>query len=509
MNRRFKKVLLPELVEKQLNLIVLPKTAYKKAVSFLQVLTHYFMRDYKNESPFYIYSKNRLEKEFGTRFRTEFLSSLLESKIVLCDNYYSKEARKALGYAINQELIDGSFVSVEVQIKEEEVYSYEGIIPDLYIDEAAIRDEVDNYIGELDLDSLTIVSTPSKKPIEYRVGLNWERKYGSIQTVLDYTCKGDLKLIKAKNNYYVDEPTLYIKRKIKNTEIAYGYVMARLALKDFASTRNGRNGRLDSVFTSMPKVMLNQIKADNGLTELDIKNSQFAIFADILSKDQYFRHLEDVKQFVSLALTGGFYEEIAKIFQVERQDAKIMMMEIIFSSPVLNPTKRKFKEHFPNVYQWATDYKKEHGSAEFAVLLQRRESEMFIDNLLPILNKNGYQVITKHDSIIVRIEEKKAICKLMQEYFDSINFKCEISGSEATEAQKEEIGKAVDIFKSVSQPIQVLGETCIVMVDDSNVKHIISVGKDLRYYYRNTTYNRKHILKDFIECIDTLDKYVA
>lgn len=509
MNKRFKKVLLPELVEKQLSLIGLPKTAYKKAVSFLQVLTHYLMRDYKNESPFYIYSKKRLEKEFGTRFRTEFLSSLLETNIVLCDNYYSKEAKKALGYAINKDLVDGSFVSVEVEIREQEVYSYEGIISDLYIDEAAIRDEVDNYISELDLDSLTIVNTPSKKPIEYRVGLNWERRYGSIQMVLEYTCKGNLKLIKSKNNYYVDEPTLYIKRKIKNTEIAYGYVMARLTLKDFASTRNGRNGRLDSVFTSMPKVMLNQVKADNGLTELDIKNSQFAIFADILSKDQYFKDLEDVKQFVRLASTGGFYEEIAKIFQVERQDAKIMMMEIIFSLPVLNPTKRKFKEHFPNVYQWATDYKKEHGSAEFAVLLQRKESEMFIDNLLPILNKKGYQVITKHDSIIVRIKEKKAICQLMQEYFDRIGFKCEISGSEATEAQKEEISKAADIFRSVSFPIIIVGDSSIVLTDHSNVQHFISVGKDLRYYYRNTAYKRKHILKDFSECIDTLDKYVA
>jgi hypothetical protein len=45
-------------------------------------------------------------------------------------------------------------------------------------------------------------------------------------------------------------------------------------------------------------------------------------------------------------------------------------------------------------------YKKNNGNEQFAILLQQRESAIFIDRILLRLVNKGYKVFSKHDSIL-------------------------------------------------------------------------------------------------------------
>ena len=133
---------------------------------------------------------------------------------------------------------------------------------------------------------------------------------------------------------------------------------------------------------------------------------------------------KDLVQFIELAKSGQLYEFIRDHAGLPtgvkgRAQAKLMMFEICFSKHNNHTTaKAKLRELFPNLVGMIDAYKKQNGNNQFAITLQKEESRLFIDIILPKLYKAGYKVLSKHDSILCKESDKEAVERLMREELD-------------------------------------------------------------------------------------------
>ena len=84
------------------------------------------------------------------------------------------------------------------------------------------------------------------------------------------------------------------------------------------------------------------------------------------------------------------------------------------------------REMFPSVMKYVDTFKKENGSNQFSISLQKKEAEIFIDNLYPKVRKRKLFCLTKHDSLIVRREDEAEVRQIIKEYFNEIGFKAHL-----------------------------------------------------------------------------------
>jgi hypothetical protein len=302
----------------------------------------------------------------------------------------------------------------------------------LMIDYKKILENNDEVVNKISYNSFKIGSEVDGTYFEVYNRIfgttQWMTKVGAIITAQ----KIGATLIQDKNNYYIDELDRYVETKKRNMLISYNTTITALKKRIYSINRNPTNYRLDTIFTSMCSHTLDIIKQDNNLIEIDLVNSQYAIFANWLMEQDCYNQ-NDVKLFCSLAIEGKLYEYIHHELKLEdRKQAKKIMMVVAFSSPKFNSNqKTQFKELFPNVYQFIADYNKQN-DGRFAVCLQNKESKIFIDGLMNILIRKGYFVLTKHDSLIIREKDRVEIQQLVKDYFDVINFKATIKCGEET-----------------------------------------------------------------------------
>ncbi|MFA6151040.1 MAG: hypothetical protein WC716_06960 [Chitinophagaceae bacterium] len=250
--------------------------------------------------------------------------------------------------------------------------------------------------------------------------------YVTKDRILNDVKKKGLTLIQDKDKYYIDDLDRYVETKKRNIELSYKTSISALKKRIYSVNRNKTNRRLDSVFTSMCKHTFDIIKVDNDLIEIDLVNSQYAIFANWLMQEDCYKET-DVREFCSLAINGGLYEYIVEQLKLDdRKNAKKIMMTIAFSSWKTNSiNKVSFKKVFPTVYDFIHAYNKNTKDG-FAVELQNKESGIFIDGIMPILLDRGFFFLTKHDSLVIRNEDKEAVVNIVKTYFDLISLKSSI-----------------------------------------------------------------------------------
>lgn len=288
------------------------------------------------------------------------------------------------------------------------------------------------------------IEAPSFKVYNVAKGKTY---YTTLTNALKDAKEQSANVIQYKDKFFIDEVEYFLLRKQRSVAISYWKAFDKLCSKVIYANRNATNNRLDTNLTSLPKILFNKIVEENGLVEIDLKNSQYAILADLLVENKVIG--EDVEIFKEMASNGILYEYVQKhLGYAERSEAKMTMMEIIFSKHGYNSsTKSKLKELFPNVVAFCDGYKKENGDSRLAILLQNREADIFIDTIYHQLQKQGVYVLTKHDSIIVKQEDKSVVVKTIKKIFHSINFKATIN-------QEEEKVEEVTIATSISQPLE-------------------------------------------------------
>jgi hypothetical protein len=151
---------------------------------------------------------------------------------------------------------------------------------------------------------------------------------------------------------------------------------------------------------------------------LDLVNSQPVLFNVILRK-RYESALDGQKrellEFLESTTKGRWYEKLQKLFNLSRDEAKKLWMEIAYSKNNGFPHRKKvFKSKFPFISSIIHDLKKD-GHEMFSIELQKIESKVFIDKICKDLVKEGILPYTMHDGLLVPKEQAQRTLEIMQE----------------------------------------------------------------------------------------------
>ena len=166
------------------------------------------------------------------------------------------------------------------------------------------------------------------------------------------------------------------------------------------------------------------------MVELDISNAQFAILSFITNS------LDE--EFVKLSQNGKLYNKISK------ED----MFRIAFDK--VKREQDDIRDIFPMTMKFIDEYKNKFGYKLFSNLLQKTESMIMIDNLLPYLYDKGYRVFTIHDAIRVKKSQVDEVKSEIEILFNKIGFKCNLRIKDKSETIKETEIIRYKNFKDVS-----------------------------------------------------------
>lgn len=432
-------------------------------------------------------SYNYLVKLFGPSYKKQFLQILIDNNIIECNKYYSQILGICMQYKINSkyyirkdktnnsiENLDSSKINFDTYLKinkiskEELIYTFTNIkefktIPyksynrfnseesqyrendknqefldkfkedfeTLNIDYDKLREIAFKKISSLTIKDLSTNGDIKKNffpKLTQRIGLDSFSYKCSLPKALEKVKFSTLTLIKDKKSVYLTNADEYIESKKNAMTLSYFGAIERLEKGFYSVGRNKTNNRLDTNLTNLSSVLVDYICESNNLIQFDASNSQFAILGLILSKDNSINQKKDYLEFKSLVASGKIYEALEKEFRLEnRNEAKTLLFEVLFSSRTEHDAFGYLKEKFPNVINWIKKYKKVHGSKNFPIMLQQEEAKIFIDQLYLLLKAQGYFCLTKHDSLIVREQDKEIIEKTITQHFSIIGFECNLT----------------------------------------------------------------------------------
>lgn len=443
-------VTLPKYLANRFNELGLSGSVRDKALKFLRILIKK-SKEMDDGDMFYPVqiSSSYLKKVFGYRYAL-FLNKLIESNIIGTTGKYSKFRGVCKSYfLVYEDFIDDDELSniiqnckgcdfneelIRMNIIEEFVYTdfvkddcsdtyhaFANFFENTTFNYHSLMEKVACRVSEISIDEFETDSSIKNKsvPVKYEEGMIWRR----TEDVISDANSNDKSLIKDKNKYLIMRKDDFISRKKKSMFLAHVECLNRLYRGYYYCSRNSTNGRLDTNFTSMPSYLYEAYLKDNDMVELDLSCSQMAMIQLICDLDT-----DDYKMFVELVSKGDLYSFIKEELGLDsRKKAKHLCFSVLFSSHNNhNSDIVKFKKLFPSLMSWISDYKKENGSNMFSVALQRKESEMFVDNISKILTERKIIHFTKHDSISTLRVNKDKVLKIMKDCFDKFEFKCKI-----------------------------------------------------------------------------------
>lgn len=185
--------------------------------------------------------------------------------------------------------------------------------------------------------------------------------------------------------------------------------------------RNDTNARLDTNLTNMASDLRPFIVGYENMAYLDLSNSQPVLFNILLNKyrqNASKRLLDEMQRYNDLTVNGTWYDWMIKVFDVQfkvgdeesykaaRDKCKNIWMLIAYSeNKAVKHYKKVFIKEFPSIYSIIKDIKNVN-YAQFAIALQKIESEIFIDEICKELVKEGIIPYTMHDGLLVPKEHK-------------------------------------------------------------------------------------------------------
>lgn len=194
--------------------------------------------------------------------------------------------------------------------------------------------------------------------------------------------------------------------------------------KQIRVQRNKTNRRLDTNITNMPSAVLMEIMKQNDLVQIDLKNSQCAILSSLLPDDD-----DEFTHFKELAACGELYKFIEDSSRgITNLSGKSIMFASLFGR-IKNSGKAHsvIKQLLPKTTEWVKNEKKRLGRYNLlAIELQKRESEVFIDDILTKFKKYGRFCLTKHDSIIIKKSDLDYGIKTVKRALKKKNIKGEL-----------------------------------------------------------------------------------
>lgn len=253
-------------------------------------------------------------------------------------------------------------------------------------------------------------------------------------------------------------------RNRKNSRI---FAIESIKNKYWSFSREGKDNRLHSILTLLPKDLRNFITYNNeSLVSYDIKNSQPFIFSSILNQisnpninimngfissfdnsmysfimSDLFRNdinINNINKFINEIIDGKFYEiygdilfnegilsedinkkcylinlynkkekcKSYKMFNCRREASKYAIMLTLYSSEKFNSNITKvFETQYPEVFKVLQFIKKDREKSFFPILMQNIEADCLLDYCTAKIAKKypNMPLLTIHDSIITTV----------------------------------------------------------------------------------------------------------
>ncbi|MGQ3678875.1 hypothetical protein [Tenacibaculum discolor] len=193
-------------------------------------------------------------------------------------------------------------------------------------------------------------------------------------------------------------------------------------LKSIYFKRNKTNGRIDTNLTNLSSDLRQFIVGYEDMVYLDLKNAQPVLF-NILLKEHLINATEGLKKEISkyfeYTTKGVWYEHLQELYSTTREESKDLWMKIAYSkNKSYKNDKKVFKDAYPNIYKIISLYKTKNHS-DFAIKLQKIESDIFIDKICRKLMEKEIVPFTIHDALIVEKEHKEITLKIMKSVFEN------------------------------------------------------------------------------------------
>lgn len=420
--------LLPKKLNKEIDSLGLSNYLRDKAKVFVSVL----LRKAEYDNGFVYLSTSYITKHISSRYNL-FINALLEQGIVEKTHYYSIKNNICYGYRVNFEFLgDGAPVIVRTgYVKDSEdtlqcnVYEmFKKDIKSLRIDVGRLERAVGEYVRGITKESILVNNQVTDQIVFMKK--HGETYFLSLERALEIAKEDGVDLIKDGRNFYFDDVECYLDKKKKVCFYSHMSSIKNLHKRILFAKRNTTNTRLDSNITNMPSYLVDLIKKDNDLVEIDMNNSQMVFLADCINSDK-----EDLKLFKTLSHSGELYPYILRELGLKSKlDAKLRTFEVLFSSEKHNSTQTKeFFSLFPSLKEEINEMKRNMGHKNFAILLQKKEAELFIDGFYTKIKKKKMFCLTKHDSLIVKKSDLSVVMDLCCEEMTKRGFECTLKVS--------------------------------------------------------------------------------
>ena len=327
---------------------------------------------------------------------------LIDNDIIKCDNHYSKEAGKCLGYRFNE-----NYISLLKEVS----------ISNLPIKKRIIKNK----------NKRTEESKKSLKKYKEHFLNNFKIDYNKALAHLNnwYDLSIDKLNDKNSNSLGVVKTTKFMEEYVKIVNKYNSIFISLSAINDgeLYFKKNKTNGRVDSNLTSLKSEYKQFILTDKQLYSIDIVNSQPYILSLLLDDVQDKEEVQKYKDWTSM---GQFYENFSRSVysrtgkEITRSEIKKMMFCIFYSKNTsFCKQKGVFTDIFPSIMKYIESKKKTKHN-QFAIDMQKAESDMCIDIIAKELDDKGITYFTIHDSFIV---DKKDIYETKQSIFNNFNKK--------------------------------------------------------------------------------------
>ncbi len=358
----------------------------------------------------------------------EYINYLLENNFILCDNIYSKQGGKALGYIFNDKYVS-KLVPVEIEkltLKQRIVRNRNTRNNDTRLFKEYKKYFLNNFSIDYDsaikyLDSefkeclrllkelMELKPKPFICPSPLSYSFLCSPKLPGQPQIVDYRDPDNLKrAINRYNSYFIQL------NSIKD--------------KDLFFRKNKTNGRIDTNLTNLKSKFKQFIKSDTELYQIDIINSQpfiLSLYLDLLLVNQILTPEQKIEldKYRNWTSTGKYYDYFYLTYfkdtgkELNRQDIKDITFCILFSkNGSYTPQKRIFKSIFPFILS-IIEKQKENKHNEFAIKLQKLESEICIDIICKELDEQKIKYYTIHDAWLINVNDIKQTKKIIIEKF--------------------------------------------------------------------------------------------
>ena len=415
-------IVLPKKLNDEIDGLGLSKVKSEQAKNFVNFL----IKKTNSENTDFVYiPTNFLKKHISSSYMS-FLQPLMEVGIIERGGYSSTTKNICYKYRINREFFEGGVSLVNLTNQHQSVES------DFCMFSEQFKQDFNTLVIDLpklkeaSLNNLTNLDYKSNESIDDRILFynNGYKKYPlTKKRALQIAKEDGLDVIQDGITLFFCKKEEFLQNAVELKQFHHNSVLKKLEHKILHANRNKTNNRLDTNITNMPSFMLEIIKQDNNLVEIDMANAQMTFLANKIednSKDT------NLSLFKTLCSEGELYNHIMKESGSDcLKSSKLMTFEVLFSSEKNNSENvKQFYKIFPSLKKYVNKMKSDIGYKEFAVDLQKEESKLFIDGFLKSLIERGVFCLTKHDSLIVKEEDSNFVMAICCEIMLKNNLKC-------------------------------------------------------------------------------------